>query len=252
MIVLPSDHFITDPKGLQRLLISIDKSLNGMDYLFTIGFKPSYPETGYGYLQIGKEINKINSYKIFKVKKFIEKPDLKTAKKFLKDKKYFWNSGIFAWKVKTILSEIKKYLPDLYDGLQEINKFLGKLEESKVIKKIYDHLENISIDYGVMEKSSNIAVIPSQIHWKDMGSWRSLEEFLEKDSMNNVSVGKNILLDTKNSIIFGTNQIIATLGVKDLIIVQAGDAVFVCNKKRDQEVKKVVSALEKMNLKDYL
>ncbi|OGL39797.1 MAG: hypothetical protein A3C43_01635 [Candidatus Schekmanbacteria bacterium RIFCSPHIGHO2_02_FULL_38_11] len=252
MVVLPSDHFITEPEGLRKLLSSIDKTLRKMDCLFTIGFKPTYPETGYGYIQLGDKIGKTNSRRIFKVIRFTEKPDHKTAKMFLRTGKYLWNSGIFVWKVKTILNEIKKHLPNLFNGLMEIEKSIGKTSEHRVIKKIYNSLGNISIDYGIMEKSSNIAVIPSQIHWKDIGNWNSLEEILKKDSTNNISVGKNILIDTNDSIVFSTNHIIATLGVKDLIIVQAGNAVFVCHRKRDQDVKKIISALEKMNLKDYL
>ena len=252
MVVLPSDHFITNPEELRKLLFLIGKTLKKTDCLFTIGFKPTYPETGYGYIQLGKEIDKTNSHKIFKVIRFTEKPNLKTAESFLRSGKYLWNSGIFAWKAKTILNEIKKYLPDLYNGLLEIENSIGKTSESRVIKKIYNGLDNISIDYGIMEKSSNIAVIPSKIHWKDLGNWNSLEEILKKDATNNISVGKNILIETKDSIIFSTDQIIATLGVKDLIIVQAGNAVFVCHRERDQDVKKIISALEEMDLKDYL
>ena len=252
MVVLPSDHYITDPVNLRKILTAIDRSLDEMDYLFTIGFKPTYPETGYGYIQTGGKIKKAGSHQICKVKKFVEKPDLKTAKKYFKDKTFLWNSGIFAWKVETILKEIKSFLPSLYSGLQEINSAIGKPREFKVIKKAYSEFENISIDYGIMEKSSKIAIIPAQIHWKDVGSWNSLEEFLKKDSMNNATVGKNILIDTKDSIIFGTNQLIAALGVKDLIIVQANGVVFVCHKKKGQEVKRIISALEEKNLKNYL
>jgi len=252
MIVLPSDHYITDPVNLKKLLISIDQSLDEMDYLFTIGFKPTYPETGYGYIQTGEKIKKTGSHQIYKVKNFVEKPDLETAKKYFKNKAFLWNSGIFGWKVETILKEIKKFLPSLFRGLQEIDTSLGKPQAFKVIKKVYGSFENISIDYGVMEKSSKIAIIPAQIHWKDVGSWNSLEEFLKKDSMNNAIIGKNILVDTKDSIIFGTDQLIAALGVKDLIIVQAGGVVFVCHKKRSQEVKRIISALEERNLKNYL
>lgn len=224
MIVVPSDHWICDSKknvfinNLKEAALFIEKNPS---HLLTFGIKPSYPETGYGYIQAAEKANK----NIYFVKKFIEKPYFPQAKKMAASSKFFWNSGIFVWKAQTILDEIKKYLPSLYNGLKKINR--------KDLHTIYKTLPNISIDYAVMEKSQNVDMLKASFEWSDVGSWESLS-FKRKNR-----VKKWISLDSANCFIDVPQKIVATVGVKNLIIVDTSKGLLVCHRKDAQRVKEV-------------
>jgi mannose-1-phosphate guanylyltransferase/mannose-6-phosphate isomerase len=274
MIVMPSDHAIPDR---EKFLSDLELAIQGAreDYLLTFGIKPNRPETGYGYIQVDKS-SKMRPNGLHKVKRFVEKPDLETAEKYLSDGNYFWNSGIFAWKTSKILSEIQKYLPDLHKGLREIeslifssikrnvfrsngfrndNNRLNVLNDPNIfdrLKAIYGSIENISIDYGIMERSQDVLMVPSTFRWSDLGSWSALDEIIERDKRGNILKGNTIDIGSQNSTIFGSERLIATIGLKDMVVADTPDATLITPKKRVQEVKKIVEVLKQNGREEHL
>jgi mannose-1-phosphate guanylyltransferase/mannose-6-phosphate isomerase len=268
MIVMPSDHVITDnEKFLDDLKVAIEGAKE--DYLVTFGIKPSRPETGYGYIKVDYS-SKIKLKGVLKVECFVEKPDLETARRYVSDGGYFWNSGIFVWKTSKILSEIEKHLPSLYKGLKEIESLLfdsgklnrlekpnkpDKLNKSNKPNKLYElysSLEPISIDYGIMERSPNILIVPATFEWSDLGSWTALDEMIKKDDAGNIIKGNTVDIGSQNSTIFAGERLIATIGLKDMVVVDTPDATLVIPKERVQEVRKIVEELKKNGREEHL
>ncbi|OGP88855.1 MAG: mannose-1-phosphate guanylyltransferase/mannose-6-phosphate isomerase [Deltaproteobacteria bacterium RBG_16_48_10] len=261
MIVMPSDHAIPDKeKFLSDLELAIQGALE--DYLVTFGIKPARPETGYGYIKIEEPL-KAKNRDLLEVDRFLEKPDLRTAKAFLSKGGYFWNSGIFVWKTSKILSEFQKYLPSLYQGLREIESLIflsGQRIDATALrdgmtprlKDLYSGLESISIDYGIMERSKDVRMVPATFQWSDLGSWAALDEIIERDKDGNILRGNTIDIDSQNSIIFSEKRLIATIGLKDMVVVDTPDATLVIPKERTQEVRKIVEALKRNNKEERL
>jgi len=246
MAVFPADHVITTIEPFLKLLKQAETIAN-KNHLVTLGIKPTSPETGYGYIKQGKAIEG-NS---FKVDRFIEKPDKLTAEKYLKEGSYYWNSGIFVWKVSTLLNEISLYLPKLHEQLEELTSntapIKGKYPYQKLSesgKKIFHSLESVSIDHGVMEKSTNVAVLPAEIEWNDVGTWTSLAEISKNDSHGNVINGNVVSVENSDSIIQAENRLVAALGLKNIIVVDTPDALLVCAKERAQDIKKIVEKIK--------
>jgi len=246
MAVFPADHVITTIEPFLKLLKQAETIANE-NHLVTLGIKPTSPETGYGYIKQGKAIEE-NS---FKVDRFIEKPDKLTAEKYLKEGSYYWNSGIFVWKVSTLLNEISLYLPKLHEQLEELTSntapIKGKYPYQKLSesgKKIFHSLESVSIDHGVMEKSTNVAVLPAEIGWNDVGTWTSLAEISKNDSHGNVINGNVVSVENSDSIIQAENRLVAALGLKNIIVVDTPDALLVCAKERAQDIKKIVEKIK--------
>jgi len=241
MVVLPADHIIT-PRG--KFLDTLKKAVTlakETGNLITIGIKPTYPATGYGYIEAGKREKR----QVFKVKRFVEKPDKKKAERFLKSGRFFWNSGMFVWKKSVILEAMRKYMPFLYQKLQMIS--------SKNISKLYPGLPNVSIDYGIMEKANNCLVIPADFSWEDLGSWESLDGFLSRDRKKNAVMGRVLLMDTQNCTVVNKKGLLSAIGVSDLIIVSTEDVTLVFPKGKGQQVKKLVEKLKKdPKLKKYI
>ena len=259
MVVLPSDHAIPDTeKFLNDLRLAIQGAKK--DYLVTFGIKPNRPETGYGYIKVTKS-SKMKPKGLFVVERFFEKPDLKTAKRYLSDGNYFWNSGIFIFKTAKILTELQTHLPSLYQTLKEIKSFLFDTDKPKKLNgpnehnklnELYSHLEPISIDYGIMERSQNILMAPAKFKWSDLGSWAALDEIIEKDKTGNILKGNTIDIGSQNSTIFAGERLIATIGLKDMVVVDTSDATLVSPKERVQEVRKVVEALRQADREEHL
>jgi mannose-1-phosphate guanylyltransferase/mannose-6-phosphate isomerase len=268
MIVMPSDHAITDnEKFLDDLKVAIEGARE--DHLVTFGIKPSRPETGYGYIKVDYS-SKIKLKGVLKVECFVEKPDLETARRYVSDGGYFWNSGIFVWKTSKILSEIEKHLPELYQTLKEIESLLidsgklnrlekpnkpDKLNKSNKPNKLYElysSLESISIDYGIMERSPNVLVVPATFEWSDLGSWIALDEMIKKDDAGNIIKGNTVDIGSQNSTIFAGERLIATIGLKDMVVVDTPDATLVTPKERVQEVRKIVEDLKKNGREEHL
>jgi mannose-1-phosphate guanylyltransferase/mannose-6-phosphate isomerase len=269
MIVMPSDHAIPDnEKYLGDLKVAIEAAME--DCLVTFGIKPNRPETGYGYIKVDHS-SKIKLKGVLKVECFVEKPNLETAKKYLLDGNYFWNSGIFVWKTSKILSEIKTHLPSLYKTLKEIDFLLFKSDQldrhnnlvtqlpndvvtskPNKLNELYSSLENISIDYGIMEPSSNGLMVPANFLWSDLGSWTALDEMIKKDDAGNIVKGNTIDIGSENSTIFAGERLIATIGLKDMVVVDTPDATLVTPKGRVQEVKNIVEELKKNGREEHL
>ncbi|MCH8208975.1 MAG: mannose-1-phosphate guanylyltransferase/mannose-6-phosphate isomerase [Nitrospinae bacterium] len=251
MAVFPADHVIRTQQSFQDA-ITLAESIASQGRLTTIGIKPGRPETGYGYIQQGAALNKDNS--AFKIEKFIEKPDIQKAREFFKKERYLWNCGIFLWKVSVALEELRQFAPEIYKATADLKSCLqenkGKYPYKILNQKgreIYDGLPSISIDYAVMEKSQNAAVIPTSMEWSDVGSWSALEDIGEKDERKNVFSKNVISIDCSGSIVQGEDRLIAAIGLNDLIVVDSKDALLVCRKDRAQDVKKVVEEINKDN-----
>ena len=252
MIILPSDHLIKfNEIFIDTLKIALDVVEKG-DNLATIGITPNYPETGYGYINFTKGESFKDSANIYEVLRFVEKPNLEKAKEYLTSGEYLWNSGIFVWKASTILKNFKEYLPEIYEGLQKIGESINTGKYEEVLKKEFPNLPSESIDYGIMEKAKNIYVIPGNFGWDDVGSWLSLERINKTNQDGNVITGNVISIKTKNTIIQGGNKLIATIGLKDIVIVDTDDVTLICHKNNTQEVKEVINNLKICNRNEYL
>jgi len=259
MVVFSADHSIRKANEFLNLL---RKACNAAadNYLVTFGIKPDRPETGYGYIKAGEKIahgswlvaDGESTSDICKVDAFVEKLDFDKAKEYLKQGNYYWNSGIFIWKAKTLLQEIEKHAPSLYKGLMEIQKSIGTDKESEVIKQVFERLESISIDYAVMEKTDRAAVIPADIGWSDVGSWTALDDVSDRDASGNVISGNVIDFGSRDTIIYAEKRLVATIGLKDMVVVDTPDATLVCSKDRAQDVKKVVEELKKRKSGEHL
>lgn len=224
MVVLPADHQIKDVNNFRRTVLRAVDIADRDNILVTLGVKPSVPHTGYGYIERGKRLGS----KLYKVSRFTEKPDLRTARRYVESGRYFWNSGMFIWKVGVILEEIEKYLPNIW--------------KSK---------EKISIDYGVMEKTNRAVVLEAGFNWDDVGNWASLDKHYKKDMNKNVIQGKVVIKNVDNSTIITDSPLVAAVGISNLIVVGTKDAVLVCPKDKAEEVKNIVGILKK-RYKRYL
>lgn len=249
MLVLPSDHQIKFTKMFLRTLEDACKLAEENTNLVTIGITPDYPETGYGYI-------KFDSHEIegraFKVERFVEKPSLEVAKEYLATEEYLWNSGMFAWKVSSILKNIKQFMPDTYERLMKIQEAIGNPEQEMVLEKEFHGMQSQSIDYGIMEKAKDIYILPGTFGWDDVGSWLAVERIQKTNEFGNVVNGNIITVNTKNCIIQGGKKLIATVGLEDLIVVDTEDATLICAKDSAGDIKKVLENLKICNRDEYI
>jgi mannose-1-phosphate guanylyltransferase len=239
MLALPADHYVGDADSyLQTIQAGLD-SLDGAAGV-VFGISPTRPETGYGYILAEKPAVGANAWPVIR---FIEKPDIAKAKQYLASGNYFWNSGMFLWSNRTLLGLLHKHMPELYTGLCRLRPLLEKSDASGEIGKIFSGLPRISIDFGIMEKTSGLRLVPAEFTWDDIGNWESLKRALPSDDLGNVVQGSHIALETGGCVIFSQDETIATFGVSDLVIVQAHGKVLVCSKEKAADLKKLVSAL---------
>ncbi|MBK8946773.1 MAG: mannose-1-phosphate guanylyltransferase [Ignavibacteriae bacterium] len=247
-IILPADHLIQDQAGFQSTLLNAANFADKSDGLVTIGIKPTRPETGYGYIQIiEKQVDK----EIFKVQTFAEKPNLSTAKRFVEAGDFLWNSGMFIWKTEVILNELSLYLPELYEGLLELEKVISAENFNETLTKVYGQLASISIDYGIMEKSNKVFLIKGNFDWSDVGSWEEVYQLSEKDENGNAKIGDFYAENSFGSYVFNPKKFTAIVGLENIIVIETDDALLICNRDNAQDVKHVVDYL-KMNNKDNL
>lgn len=241
MLVLPADHLVSKE---EEFIDSIDEAnkylLENRDILITFGIRPNRPETGYGYIEITKK----NEGKVRKVKKFVEKPNYDKALEYLLDGNYLWNSGIFAWNSSYIIELVREFLPHTYEALKEIVTCSNE-ELQSLINKNYYKTDCISIDYGIMEKSQSIYVIPCDFGWDDVGSWNSLERYAKKDDYGNVFLANGITYNSSNNIILSRKPIVVN-GVEDIIIVETDEYIMISSKGKEQEIKEAKAELDKL------
>jgi len=236
MIVLPSDHLIGEEERFREALkTAIEVANNG--HLVTFGIVPTYPATSYGYIQRGGPLND----KVFYVRRFVEKPNSKTAEHFLSEGGYFWNSGIFVWQTKRILEEIRTYLPKLENVLKELAHFYGTSAWWDKLTELWSQVEPISIDYGIMEHAQDVVMIPIDVKWSDVGDWRAVWEILPKQEGEVAQLGDHFGIDTFRTLVWAAGEkTIVTLGVKNLVIVDTPEALLVADLNRAQEVREAV------------
>ncbi|MBC7187008.1 MAG: mannose-1-phosphate guanylyltransferase [Calditrichaeota bacterium] len=253
MVAMPADHVVARERAFRKVLKAAEIIARTRDCLVTIGIQPTYPATGYGYIQHETtELQRLAGVSCYAVKTFAEKPSLEYAQQFLASGDFLWNSGIFVWKVSRILAEIESKLPELYEGLCEIDRHLGKKTERKVIERVYRQTRSISIDYGVMEKSDNIVVLKGDFGWSDVGSWDEVYKLGRRDHQDNVSEGELASYEARGCYVWAPNKLVALLGVNDLVVVDTEDALLICPRQRSQEVKQLVDAMRRRNFDRYL
>jgi len=250
MVIMPADHLIKETKKFLAVLKTAVEAASKYDCFVTVGIPPKAPHTGYGYIQVDKQIKK----NLYKVKTFTEKPDLRTAKEFVKKGCYLWNAGIFAVKANIALKEIRKNMPNLYSGINEISKRFGTKTEKTAFQKMFPLLEAQSIDYGVIEKLKDTLTVKADFDWDDLGSWTSIEPLRKKKGFG-VSNTENILwIDSTANIIdsYNKSKLIALLGVKNLLVIETPDVLLVADKNCDQKIKKMVEELKRKKKEKFL
>lgn len=249
MIVLPSDHLIRyNSMFINVLKDACDVASKGNN-LVTIGITPDYPETGYGYIKFNPNNCQGRS---FEVERFVEKPNLEVAKEYLASEEYLWNSGMFVWKISSILHNIEQFMPETFLGLSSIKEGIGTSNQDVILEKEYLNFPSISIDYGIMEKCDNIYTIPGAFGWDDVGSWLAVERIKKSNEYGNIVDGNVITIESNNCIIEADKKLIATVGVEDLIIVDTEDATLICDKQSANNIKKVLENLKICNRSEYL
>jgi mannose-1-phosphate guanylyltransferase len=244
MIVLTADHVIAERERF-RSALGVATQVAQKGRLVTLGIEAAYPETGYGYIERGDLIGTIDGFDVFRVIRFAEKPSHEKALSFLESGRYSWNSGMFIWRVVDILCEIRHLLPRLHDQLEEIEGSLGTPLAEETLQRVWPGIDKQTIDFGVMERAMDVAVIPVEIGWSDVGSWATLLDLLPADGDGNVLRGNVELVDTHNTLIYSAGRLITAIGLKDMIVVDAGDVILVCPKERAQDVRKLVEHLER-------
>jgi mannose-1-phosphate guanylyltransferase len=243
MVVAPSDHLIMKEDEF------ISQLQHGTDYatqnnaLLTLGITPNRPETGYGYIQINGKMNFDDIDNLYKVKTFTEKPDLKMAKVFLDSGEFFWNSGIFIWSLSSILEAFDKFLPEVNEAFKKGEKLYYTTNETAFLSKTYSECQNISIDYGIMEKAKNVFVLCADFGWSDLGTWGSLWDNYEKDENGNAVQGENVLLyDTKDCIVnMDDEKMVVIHGLEGYIVVESDNTLLICSKENEQQIRQFVN-----------
>ena len=272
MAMLPADHHVARPAAFREALKAAAEVAQG-GAIATIGVKPSRPETGYGYLKVGERLDGPaagagkgarakpkpapakgdGGLAARRVARFVEKPDRATAERYLQDGGYLWNSGIFVFRADVILDEIRRTLPDLREQLERIDRAIGTPRAARALAEAFPRCPSISIDYGVMEKSDRIAVVPADFGWSDVGSFEALRDVRAQDERGNVAEGEAMIFDGKDNVVLGLpGRPLAVIGVDDLIVVDAGDAVLVCRRDRAQDVRKAVDELKRRGREEMI
>ena len=245
MVVLPADHHIRYPDRFREVLERAIALAAGEALLVTIGIEPNAPETGYGYIERGEEI----ASGIHRVRRFTEKPDRARAEEFVRSGRYLWNGGIFVWRVATIREALSRYLPETARELREIAAASG---DAARVAAAYARMPEQSIDYGVLEKADNVAVVAGEFGWDDIGSWSALLRLGPADASGNVVRGRVLALSSRGNLVAGDKRLVALVGVEDLVVIDTEDAVLVCSASRVQDVKQIIDELERRGWKEHL
>ena len=256
MAIQTADHHIRD-NDLFNYLIGTALEVAGKNYLVTLGITPTFPSTGYGYIQQGELLNGDYKYPVYTVKRFKEKPDEATAQQLLRSGDHSWNSGMFVWRVDAIMSEFERQMPELYQAVNVIASAWDTPERDEILRTQWNDLKSQTIDYGIMEKAGRVAVLPAGgLGWSDVGSWDSLFEVLMPDMNGNVAVNSQnyLALDTHNALVYSTNdqRLVVTIGLDDVVVVDSDEVLMICKTDQAQKVRDVVEHLKKHNQEKYL
>ena len=238
LVLLPADHFIPNTQQFVQAM-RLGMRLSQENKIVTFGIKPEYPETGYGYIKSGKSLQVG-----YHVEKFVEKPDIKTAENYLKSGQYTWNSGMFVSTAQMLREEYKRHTPDLFAAFTQHKEYKTDLRNASLIETIYRQIQPESFDYAILEKSNQVAVLPIDLEWNDLGSWDSIYQVSEKDEAGNAIRGNVTLVDTRGCLIYSTKNKVASIGIENLIIVETEEFLLVCDLSRNQDVKKMVETLK--------
>jgi mannose-1-phosphate guanylyltransferase len=251
LIVAPADHLILDKKAFNKVCLEALSFVNKHNAFITLGIKPTYPNTGYGYIQHEQQSVTDN---VYKVRTFTEKPNLELAKTFLASGDFLWNAGIFVWQVKNIIGAFEKYLPEMYEVFAADKDKFNTPGEKAALEHIYPLCTNISIDFGIMEKADNVYVIPSSFGWSDLGTWNSAFENLPKDYLGNAVAGDNVVvIDSTRCMVHAPNDKLLLLqGLDDFIVVDSEDVLLICKREKEQEIKEYVAEIKRNKGDQYL
>ncbi|CAN5297734.1 mannose-1-phosphate guanylyltransferase [soil metagenome] len=251
LICAPADHLIKERTNFVKVCLEALDFTEKHNALVTLGITPTHPNTGYGYIQYEQPAVADN---VYKVKTFTEKPDTQLAKTFIESGDFLWNSGIFIWQTKNIIAAFEKFLPEIHEVFDAEKSAYNTPEEKDAIDSIYPQCVNISIDYGVIEKADNVYVIPTSVGWSDLGTWGSAYENLEKDYLDNAVAGDNVIVfDSLKNVVHADNKkLILLQGLEDFIIVDTPDALLICKKDKEQEIKNYLAEVKKNNGEKYL
>jgi len=244
---LTADHLIEPVSEFQKTLLSAVRKAAGGEVLYTFGISPSYPATGYGYLERGKQVAQDDGIEHFELLRFKEKPDLETAREYVKSGRFYWNSGMFVWRTDTILKELEAHLPTHTEVLSGVVSFDMTAEWEPALNEAFASLPRISVDFGVMEKASNVRCVESKFYWNDVGGWLALGSCVAEDRDRNCCLGQVVTLDATDNIVFceDPREKVMLVGVKDLVIVRAREGMLVVHKDRTEDIKKLVEAMYK-------
>lgn len=243
MAILTADHFITNREQFCQVLEAAFQTARD-GHLVTLGIKPAFPSTGFGYIHHGDSLGMVNGFPVYRVERFTEKPELELARQMVVRGTYSWNSGMFIWRVDRILDEFRLQMPAFFTQLMEVETSLGTPEYKEVLSRVWSQVAEQTIDYGVMEHAADVTVIPVDIGWTDVGSWASLGELLAPDQDGNIFTGPHVAIDTHNTLVFVEKKLVATIGVQEMVIVDTPDILLVCAKGREQEVRQIVEQLK--------
>lgn len=258
MAVLPADSYILDGARYRTLVRAALEQARGAGNLVVLGIPPTRPETGYGYIERGAKCARPRGIAAYEVKRFTEKPDLPLARRYVASGQFLWNAGMFFWRASTFLENLKRFLPATHRALIELSKAIGTRKYSSALRRIYPRLANISVDFAVMEPATRIlgprrvTVIPTKVGWSDIGSWAAVYELLATKPGENVSAGPSFALDAEGNYFWSPKKFVAAIGVRNLVLVETGDAILLCSRDRSQDVGKIVKWLESKRKKELL
>ncbi len=256
MLNIWADSYISREEEYKNTILSAVKLLKDLpEHLITIPAKPLYPATGYGYLQKGNVLLQQDEIDIYKVDKFVEKPDFKTAKKYLASDKFYWNTGIFVCKAKDLLNLYKQYMPEMYQGLLKIQSAWGTKNQKIVLDEVFPKLESLSIDYAIFEKTNKLAMLPANLGWSDVGSWQSIYDLMKNKSDSDVATkGRVVAINSKNTLVFNEDddKLVAVSGLDNIVVVNTKDAVLVIDKNSDQSVRDIIDKIKTKKMTQYL
>ncbi|MFQ5612178.1 MAG: mannose-1-phosphate guanylyltransferase [Anaerolineae bacterium] len=252
VVVLPADHIILDEEQYRQALRAAE-AVAGQGRLVTLGITPTGPETGYGYIHRGQTVGRFNGQEAYQVQRFLEKPSLERAQVLVSTGEYYWNSGMFIWRIDTFCRALAEHMPALFDQADQIERALAGDDPGPTLRAIWQNVQAESIDYGLMERAGQVAVVPIDVGWNDVGSWQALMDVQQPDEKGNVILGsEHLSLDTSDTLIQGTGKLVATIGLQGMVIIETEDALLVCPKDRTQDVKQIVEHLKRAGRTEYL